>query len=63
MQHIPLECRYYCVNFMEKHVMKKALFTLAAVLGLVLTVAPVNAQENREFRGGDFRMGIGKNRR
>lgn len=38
--------------------MKKALFTLAAVLGLVLTVAPVNAQENREFRGGDFRMGI-----
>ena len=43
---------------MEKHVMKKALFTLAAVLGLVLTVAPVNAQENREFRGGDFRMGI-----
>ncbi|MGN0910561.1 MAG: DUF1080 domain-containing protein [Thermoguttaceae bacterium] len=39
--------------------MKQALFTLAAVLGLVWTVVPANAQdENREFRGGDFRMGI-----
>ena len=39
--------------------MKQALFTLAAVLGLVWTVTPINAQDNnREFRGGDFRMGI-----
>ena len=59
MQCVPLERSSNSVNFMEKQVMKQALFTLAAVLGLVWTVTPINAQDNnREFRGGDFRMGI-----